>query len=218
MRAPRRLLRIDIYEKLREEILACRLKPGADLREQDLAARFQVSKSPVRDALLRLEREHLISIAPRQGYRVAPISLSDARDLLRLRAVLECASVIEAARAAGAPELSALDRFRSFRPSQWLEGFAGYNREFHCALARASGNRRMTALTCELIEQTHRLVQVSVEAAETGRRPALVAEHAAIVDAVQERDGRRASALLRAHIGAAERRVADALSRAAIVA
>lgn len=218
MRAPRRLLRVDIYEKLREEILACRLRPGADLREQELAARFEVSKSPVRDALLRLEREHLVVIAPRQGYRVAPISLSDARDLLRLRSVLECACVSEAAREASDKELGDLDRFRTFRPSQWLEGFPGYNREFHCALARLSGNRRMTVLTSELIEQTHRLVQVSVEVAETRRTPGLVAEHADIIDALQARDGRRAAALLRGHIGAAERRVADALSRAAIVA
>lgn len=217
MRAPRRLLRVDIHEKLREEILACRLSPGADLREQELASRFQVSKSPVRDALLRLEREQLVTIAPRQGYRVAPISLSDARDLLRLRSVLECASAAEAAREADGRELAGLDRFRSFRPSQWLEGFAGYNREFHCALARASGNRRMSALTCELIEQTRRLVHVSVQ--EVPRRTApLVTEHAAIIDAVQAGDGRRASALLRTHIAAAERRVADALSRAAIVA
>lgn len=218
MAGPARLLRIDIYEKLREEILACRLRPGADLREQDLAARFQVSKSPVRDALLRLEREHLVTIAPRQGYRVSPISLSDARDLLRLRAVLECASVTEAARERNPDALAALERFRSFRPSQWADGFAGYNREFHCALARASGNRRMAALTCELIEQTHRLVQVSVEAVQTRSAPALVAEHAAIIDAVKDGDGRRAAALLKGHIAAAERRVADALSRAAIVA
>jgi DNA-binding GntR family transcriptional regulator len=217
MRAPRRLLRVDIHEKLREEILACRLSPGADLREQELASRFQVSKSPVRDALLRLEREQLVTIAPRQGYRVAPISLSDARDLLRLRAVLESASAAEAAREADGAELASLDRFRSFRPSQWLEGFAGYNREFHCALARASGNRRMSALTCELIEQTRRLVHVSVQA-EPRRTAPLVAEHAAIIDALQDRDGRRASALLRTHIAAAERRVAEALSRAAIVA
>src|SRR4051812_14726591 len=142
---PRRLLRIDIYEKLRAEILDCRLKPGADLREQELAARFAVSKSPVRDALLRLEREHLVTIAPRQGYRVAPISLSDARDLLRLRAVLECASVAEGAREASEQDLAALDRFRAFRASQWLEGFAGYNREFPCAPARPSGHPPMAA-------------------------------------------------------------------------
>lgn len=218
MRESRALLRIDIYRKLREEILACELPPGADLREQSLAARFSVSKSPVRDALLRLEREHLVTIAPRQGYRVAPISLSDARDLLRLRAVLECASVAEGAREASEQDLAALDRFRAFRASQWLEGFAGYNREFHCALARLSGNQRMAAATCELIDQSHRLVQVSVEAVQTRAAPGLVSEHGAIIDALQERDGRRAAALLRTHVGAAERRVADALSRAAIVA
>lgn len=218
MADPRRLLRVDIYEKLREEILACRLRPGADLREQDLAGRFAVSKSPVRDALLRLEREDLVTIAPRQGYRVAPISLSDARDLLRLRCILECACAGEAARDATAQSLAALDRFRTFRASQWAGGFAAYNREFHCSIARASGNRRLSNLTCELIDQTHRLVQVSVEVSRIRKVPALVAEHGRIVDAVQERDGRRASALLRGHIAAAERRVAHALSRAAVVA
>src|SRR3954467_12177410 len=121
----RRLLRVDIYEKLRDEILGCQLRPGSDLREQQLASRFAVSKSPVRDALFRLEREHLVTISPRQGYRVAPISLSDAREMLRLRAVLECASVAEGAREASEQDLAALDRFRAFRASQWLEGFAG---------------------------------------------------------------------------------------------
>ena len=80
MADPRALLRVDIYQKLREEILSCELPPGADLREQNLAARFSVSKSPVRDALLRLERERLVTISPRQGYRVAPVSVADARD------------------------------------------------------------------------------------------------------------------------------------------
>src|SRR5256885_15617151 len=100
MRESRALLRTDIYRKLREEILACELPPGADLREQSLAARFSVSKSPVRDALLRLERERLVTISPRQGYRVAPVSVVDARDLFRLRSALETASVMEGALAA----------------------------------------------------------------------------------------------------------------------
>jgi DNA-binding GntR family transcriptional regulator len=75
----------------------------------------------------------------------------------------------------------------------------------------------MAVMTQELIDQTHRLVAVSVGVARARHSPALVAEHAEIIDAVQDRDARRASALLRSHIAAAERRVADALSRAAIV-
>lgn len=212
----RRLLRVDIYRKLREEILDCALKPGADLREQLLASRFSVSKSPVRDALLRLEREHLIVIAPRQGYRVAPVSLSDAREMFRLRAVLEMASALDAARAAPDEALQALNRFRSFRGSEGSLAFIAYNREFHCALARLSGNRRMTLLACELIEQMNRLVKLSVATVREPRSGGLVREHSAIIDALQARDGRRAATLLRAHIESADRRVADALSRAAV--
>ena len=79
------LLRDNVYESLRSDILTCRLAPGDDMREQELAERYAVSRQPVREALLRLEREHLVTVQPRQGYRVNPISLADARDLLRFR-------------------------------------------------------------------------------------------------------------------------------------
>ena len=90
------LLRENVYERLRADILSCRLAPGDDMREQELAERYAVSRQPVREALLRLEREHLVTVQPRQGYRVNPISLSDARDLLRFRLALEPACVAEA--------------------------------------------------------------------------------------------------------------------------
>src|SRR5882757_9697413 len=83
------LLRESAYAQLRAEILSCELPPGAEIREAELAARFQVSKSPVRDALMRLEREGLVITIPRQGYRVAPISLADVQDMFHLRGVLE---------------------------------------------------------------------------------------------------------------------------------
>jgi DNA-binding GntR family transcriptional regulator len=218
MRDSRALLRVDIYRKLREEILACQLPPGADLREQALAARFSVSKSPVRDALLRLERERLVTIAPRQGYRVAPISVADARDLFRLRSVLETASAADGARTASDDALAALDRFRSFRERDYEGGFLGYNREFHCTVARLSGNERMATAACELIDQMHRLIRVSVDNVEPRKPTILVLEHARVIDALQARDGRRAASLLRRHIEAAERRVARALERVAVVA
>ena len=172
----------------------------------------------MRDALLRLERERLVTISPRQGYRVAPVSVADARDLFRLRSVLEAASVMEGARAAPDEDLQALDRFRSFREKSQRGGFLAYNREFHCALARLSGNERMTTAACELIDQMHRLIRVSVDNVERREPNRLVLEHVRIIEALQRRDGRRAAALLRRHIDAAERRVARALERAAVVA
>src|SRR5215471_6305291 len=108
------LLRDNVYESLRADILSCRLAPGDDVREQDLASRYAVSRQPVREALLRLEREHLVTVTPRQGYRVNPISLSDARDLLRFRFALEPACVMEAIDNASDAILKTLDQFRRF--------------------------------------------------------------------------------------------------------
>src|SRR5258707_6451978 len=108
------LLRDNVYENLRTDILMCRLAPGDDMREQELAERYAVSRQPVREALLRLAREHLVTVQPRQGYRVNPISLSDARDLLRFRLALEPACVSEAIENASNETLKALDTFRRF--------------------------------------------------------------------------------------------------------
>jgi DNA-binding GntR family transcriptional regulator len=209
------LLRDNVYESLRSDILTCRLAPGDDVREQDLAERYAVSRQPVREALLRLEREHLVTVQPRQGYRVNPISLTDARDLLRFRLALEPACVAEAIKNADDHALKALDQFRRFAGNH--EDFIAYNRAFHSALAHASGNRRMAAALCDLIGQADRLVRVSV-ANLRGHNPAqLVAEHIALIEAMQRRDRRGASRIIKAHIAATEERVLPALRRHAVV-
>ena len=202
------LLRDGIYDAVRADILACRLAPGRDMREEDLARRYRVSRAPVRDALLRLEWERLVTVIPRKGSRVNGVSLDDARDLFRLRLVLEPACAAEAARRAPDAVLRGLDAFRTVE-----DEFIAHNRAFHAALAEASGNRRMMAVVIDLIDQSERLVRVSL-AAIKGRDPSrLVAEHAALVDAVQARDGRTAARLARAHVARAERRVLSALAR-----
>ena len=109
------LLRDNVYESLRSDILTCHFAPGDDMREQDLAERYAVSRQPVREALLRLEREHLVTVQPRQGYRVNPISLADARDLLRFRLALEPACVAEAIENASDDVLKALERIPPLR-------------------------------------------------------------------------------------------------------
>jgi len=209
------LLRDNIYERLRSDILNCSLAPGDDMREQELAERYAVSRQPVREALLRLAREHLVTVHPRQGYRVNPISLSDARDILRFRFALEPACVAEAIDSASDDVLKALDRFRRFKGDH--EDFITYNRAFHSALAAASGNRRMAAALCDLIGQADRLVRVSL-ANVRGHDPAkLVAEHVALIEAMQQRDRRGAARIIRAHISQTEKRVLPALRRNAVI-
>ena len=209
------LLRDNIYDALRAEILDCRIAPGEEMREQELAARYDVSRAPVREALLRLARDHLVTVQPRQGYRVAPISLTDAAELLQLRVVLETACVGVAAAEASNDILRGLDELRIFEPAG---DFIAYNRTFHKALATASGNRRMAEAAGAVIDGTERLVRVSLGNLR-GREPAqLVAEHGLIIDALHRRDARGAVRLVRDHVSKAERRVLSALARSAILA
>ncbi len=203
------LLRDNIYDALRGAILTCDLLPGQELREQDLAARYEVSRSPVREALLRLEGERLVTVLPRQGYVVNPVSLADAQDLFGLRLVLEPACAAAAAAVASDADLRALDRFRALDGND--DAFVAQNHDFHTSVARLSGNARMAAVTVELVEQSDRLVRLSVRRVLGHSTQGLVAEHAGIVTALQARDGRGAQKLVRAHVRNAQARVLGAL-------
>jgi DNA-binding GntR family transcriptional regulator len=154
-------------------------------------------------------------VQPRQGYRVNPISLSDARDLLRFRRALEPACVAEAIELAPDSILAGLDEFRRFAGNH--EDFITYNRGFHSALAHASGNRRMASALCDLIGQADRLVRVSVANVKDHDPTQLVAEHVALIEAMQNRDARAASRIIKAHIIQTEKRVLPALRRNAVI-
>lgn len=209
-------LRQNIYEALKSDILRCELPPNSKLHEQLLAERFSVSKSPVREALLRLQQERLVSVLPRQGYRVAPVSLEDAREMFQLRRVLEAGCVELAAATASAETLDALVVYRTFAGPDDRDAFVEYNRAFHCAICRASGNERMARMAIELTEQMERVIRFSVSTIPAKERSELVIEHAAIIDALIARDRRKASRLVKEHISDAEKRVVSGLAYAAV--
>ncbi len=202
---------------LRREIVSCALQPGAALYEGVLAERFGVSKSPIRDALSRLAAERLVTVQPRKGYRVAPVSISDAAELFEFRSMLEQACATITAEKASDVALSALDRFRSAEPWGGEEGFVAYNREFHGAVLDLCPNRRMRDAARDLIEQFDRLVLTSVGAMNDRNVDLLVAEHVAIIDALQAREGREAGKLLVRHVERARKRVMKALADAPVV-
>jgi DNA-binding GntR family transcriptional regulator len=208
-----RLLRETVYEHLRADVISCRLAPGTEIREAELAARFEVSKSPVRDALMRLETEGLVITVPRQGYRVAPVSLVDVLDMFHLRAALERACVERIVRHATDEQLKSLDTYRTWDAAAWPGGFIAFNRAFHRRLAELGGNARMRDQLNDLIDQMERAVQVSVANVRTGNPQVLVNEHAEVIDALQARALRKAQRLAEQHITAAGRRVSDSISK-----
>lgn len=209
-------MREAVYDQLRADMLCCKLPPGAEIREAELAARFQVSKSPVRDALMRLEREGLVITLPRQGYRVAPVSLLDVQDMFHLRAALERACMERIVRQASDEQLATLDRFRRFEPEAWAGSFIAYNRAFHRMLAELAANGRMRDQLGDLIDQMERAVLMSLNNVKKGNPQSLVDEHCRIIDALQMRQVKRAERLAEQHIAAAGKRVSNAISNIVI--
>ena len=127
------LIRHKVLDQIRQDILSCGLPPGAELREAELAEQYDVSKSPVRDALQRLQFEGLVETEPRRGHRVTPISVSDARDILEMRETLEVAAAKRMIRDASDAKLADLDRWRTADVTD-IRAFANYNRNFHISL------------------------------------------------------------------------------------
>jgi DNA-binding GntR family transcriptional regulator len=211
-------MRDDVYERIRDDILCCTLQPGSPLHEQALAQRFQVSKSPIRDALLRLQEQHLVDVLPRKGYRVRPVSLADAVELYEMRLLYERECALRAIDHAPDATLAALDAFRTGPRGRDMPKWIVYNRRFHLAVAAAAGNSRLQRAATEVIEQFDRLTYVGVHSAgEALDVRQFAAEHAAIVDALQGRDRRRAGALIRAHIEASRKRTLASLAHPVIV-
>lgn len=195
------LMRHRVFEELREDIMSCDLQPGTEVRESELAERYDVSKSPIRDALQRLEFEGLVEINPRKGHRVTPISIQDATDILEMREILEVAAQRKIAADASDEALAALNKFRVADLSS-MNDFAHYNREFHAQIAAMSGNARLSDMMRSLMDNYERLciVSLSVRKKEAAAMACALQEHIAIIDALQARDGRTAARLSKKHI------------------
>jgi GntR family transcriptional regulator, rspAB operon transcriptional repressor len=211
------LMRDDVLARIRADILACVLAPGSKIYEQVLAEQYGVSKSPVRDALMRLAQQGLVEVLPRKGYRVLPVSVSDAREMYEMRLMLERECVNRTIDAADDQTLARLDQFRVFNAKRGLAAWIEYNRAFHLAIAQACGNRRLERMTRDIVEHFDRLTYLGVAPLEARALGGFVDEHASIIDAIQRRDKREAQALTREHVDSSRKRMLDALARLPVI-
>jgi DNA-binding GntR family transcriptional regulator len=213
-----RLIRHHVFDALREDIMSCGLQPGQELRESALAEKYGVSKSPIRDALQKLEWEGLVEIAPRQGHRVAPISIADARDILEFREILELAAVRKICANASDADLATLDTFRTCE-SRNLREYAIYNRAFHVSISGFAGNQRQSATVLALMENYERLCIVSLSSRhkEAEAIAASLADHNQIIDALQAHDNKTAARISVRHIRKSQAQVMRGLKNQQIV-
>jgi DNA-binding GntR family transcriptional regulator len=206
------------YEGLRADLLACRITPGSRLKIQDLCQRFSVSLGAVREALSRLTSEGLVISEPQRGFRAAPISVADLKDLtmvrievesLCLKRAIEIGTVDWEARLVAAfhrlsrtPERVASDPARS--ADEWAEAHAA----FHAALVEGADSPWLLRLHAQLYAQSERYRRLSVPLSSEERDVGL--EHQKILDATLRRDAVSAVDLLTRHLGATTAILLDA--------
>jgi DNA-binding GntR family transcriptional regulator len=195
----RRPLYEDVADRLRGQIFARELEPGAWIDEMKLAAEFGISRTPLREALKVLAVEGLVSMRPRRGAYVAEMSRDDVAQIYHLLALLEADAAGEVARHAGDAQLDELQALHDQleRQVRQRDAFFAANERFHMALLRIAGNRWRQQIVTDLrkvmkLNRHHSLFK-------QGRLADSLAEHRLLMEALRKRNAARATALMRAH-------------------
>ncbi len=198
-----------VYDHLREEILAGRLQPGAELAEVALSEQLGVSRGPIRDAIGRLAAEGLVTVRPRRGAVVRLLSKDEFLELYQVREALEIMAVRLAVPRLGADDFAALqgliDTMGKHAERGEVAEFFEANVAFHAHLLEASGNRKLQELYGQLLGQMGRYRMRSLTL--RGNLQRSVAEHAAILRAAKRGDTERAAHLMSEHIRVPQRRL-----------
>ncbi|WP_114966064.1 GntR family transcriptional regulator [Alkalilacustris brevis] len=193
------------YHRLLDEIRLGALPPGTRLREHELAQRFGVSRTPIREAIRQLEADGLVTHVPRVGAAVRSLDHAEVMELYEMRAVLEGTAARLAARAAADLELAELESLNDAMRAAGDDAARQYrlNQQFHRALMDAARNRFLSASMAAL-GRTMLILGPSTLGARA-RADEAVAEHAEILEALKRRDADAAEQHMRAHIEAAHR-------------
>jgi DNA-binding GntR family transcriptional regulator len=193
-----------VFRSLRDDIREGRLKQGQRLREEDVARRLGVSRTPVREALRQLAARGLLADAPGRGLLVVELSKRQVIELYAMRRMLEGAAARFAAQHASPGEAEMLRRLAAeCRDARTAAKAAQRNRAFHLAIYEAAHNRYLQQALDDLGNALALLPGTTFR--HRGRAATAYAEHMRIADAIARRDADAAEAAAREHIAAAER-------------
>ncbi len=198
-----------VYDFLREEILAERLQPGAELQEVALSEELGVSRGPIREAIGRLAAEGLVTVRPRRGAVVRSLSKDEFLELYQVREALEMMAVRLAVPKLAAEDIAELEQLiaamNGHAERDEVADFFEANMAFHARLFEASGNARLQELYGQLVGQMGRYRMRSLTL--RGNLQRSVAEHGAILRAAKRGDADRAAHLMSEHIRVPQRRL-----------
>lgn len=197
-RRAKRASRVDqAYAEIRRRILDNHYAPGHQVLEQELAAALGMSRTPVREALVRLQNERFVQLIPRHGMRVVPLSIQELREVYEVLTSLELTAIDRLARLDLQDEALAtiektLDEMDFAAQKKDVEAWAKADERFHRILVTLCGNQRLATIVEMLWEQGHRARMTTVRlraSLEQSNR-----EHRALLEAIRARDWRQARA------------------------
>jgi len=196
-------LRDVIFETLRKAIVSGDIKPGERLMEVSLANQMGVSRTPVREAIRRLEAEGLVTMTPRKGTHVAELSVKDIMDVLEVRTVLDKLATNLAAKRMQPSQLKALEnvhkQYIACVEKNNIKGAIKKDVEFHDLIYAASGNPRLVAVAGSLREHVYRFRVIYMSGGDPIAENVLN-EHEEILAALKEAQSDIASNLAEKHI------------------
>ncbi|MET8866049.1 GntR family transcriptional regulator [Nonomuraea sp. NPDC004580] len=194
------------YTVTKELILSGELPGGSLISEGEIAERVRVSRTPVREAFLRLESEELLALHPKRGAVVVPVPPGEAADVLELRLALERSAAERIARTGLPGEYDQrmrdlLARQRDLAAAADVGGFAEADEAFHRCIVEASGNRLAGRFYATLGDRQRRM-SLSALRLRPERLPLLAGEHETLLEHLRGGDGAAFAAALEAHLTA----------------
>jgi len=197
-----------VYERIKGDIFEFRLLPGTRFSENEVASRARVSRTPVREALFRLEREGYLEVHAKSGWSVRPLDFEALDHVYDLRVVLECAALEKLCAGQPRAALAGLAKVWLVAPrSRLTDGVrvARQDEEFHATLVAAAGNPELTRAHQTITERI-RIVR-RLDFTHPERIAYTYIEHGQILRAILARKAARAASLLRGHIETSKREV-----------
>ena len=195
-------LRDQAYAIIKEAILSLTFKPGARLKETALASELGISKTPVREALTRLEHEGLIQTSRFRGAIVAPIDERDVEEIIEIRELLEGAAVKRAALNFSSDDLqlteALLKKMREAYKTGDIEAYVKPSGDFHNAFINKYGNKRMISTLRSFDDHLERIRQTAIHTKES--IPSFIEDYQKIFDAWKSRNPDDAESALLTHL------------------
>lgn len=205
---PRLNLTDRIYQQIKQDIFTFRLLPGDRFSENEIAERVEASRTPVREALARLQREGFVDVSFRSGWQVKPFDFKQFEQLYDVRIVLELAAIKKLCEMEPAPNLDDLKKTWLVKPVDRLAdgpSVCALDERFHEQLVEATGNMEMARIHHDITERL-RIIR-RIDFTQPNRVEATYDEHAKILRSIIQRRSEDVQRLLKTHIEASKAEV-----------